>query len=77
MQKILISSALLLSIFLSGNSLNSVIPKLSKDPVKKVIAAMTLEEKASLVVGAVTRNPVGQSAGVTNTPGMAGWTGNW
>ena len=71
MQKILVSSALLLSIFLSGNSQNSVLPKLGKDPVKKVIAAMTLEEKASLVVGAITRNPAGQpSGGSTNSPAV-------
>lgn len=33
------------------------LPQLGKDPVKKVVAAMTLEEKVSLVVGAGMRLP--------------------
>jgi beta-glucosidase len=32
-------------------------PQLGKDPVKKVVAAMTLEEKATLVVGGGMRMP--------------------
>ena len=38
-------------------SQTGIIPKLGKDPVKKVIAAMTLEEKASFVVGTGMRMP--------------------
>jgi beta-glucosidase len=63
MRKILFSSVLLLSIFTSGSAQNTVLPKLGKDLVKKVISSMTLEEKAALVVGAVTRNPTGPSIG--------------
>ncbi len=51
MKKILIASVLLVSYVISASSQNANMPKLGKDPVKKVIAAMTLEEKASLVVG--------------------------
>jgi len=51
MKKILISSVLSAVFFISGIAQNSINPKLGKDPVKKVIAAMTLEEKVSLVVG--------------------------
>src|ERR1035437_9134060 len=53
MKKILITLVLLGSFLLPGNSQTGNAPKLSKDPVKKVIAAMTLEEKAALVVGTV------------------------
>jgi len=45
--------------FYVGNRANAVSPKLGKDPVKKVIAAMTLEEKAALVVGTGMRMPGG------------------
>ncbi|MDO9340274.1 MAG: glycoside hydrolase family 3 N-terminal domain-containing protein, partial [Bacteroidales bacterium] len=57
MKKTLITSVLCVSFFISGNSQNSTAPKLGKDPIKKVIAAMTLEEKASLVVGTGMRMP--------------------
>ena len=57
MKKILITSALLISFLISGNSQTTNTPKLGKDPVKKVIAAMTLEEKAALVVGTGMRMP--------------------
>ncbi len=66
MKKILITSVLLVSFIISGNSQTSTAPKLGKDPVKKVIAAMTLEEKAALVVGTGTRIP-GAPAPATNT----------
>ena len=39
------------SLCLTGISQNASGPKLGKDPVSKVVAAMTLQEKASLVVG--------------------------
>src|ERR1035437_7609615 len=59
MKRILISLLMSIAIFMSGNSQNAVAPKLRKDPVKKVIAAMTLEEKAALVVGTGMRMPGG------------------
>ena len=57
MKRILISLVLSIAFILSGNSQSTVAPKLGKDPVKKVIAAMTLEEKAALVVGTGMRMP--------------------
>jgi len=57
MKIFLILSVLSIAFLLSGISQISVVPKLGKDPVKKVIAAMTLEEKASLVVGTGMRMP--------------------
>ena len=59
MKRILISSVLSIALFMSGIAQNAVSPKLGKDPVKKVIAAMTLEEKAALVVGTGMRMPGG------------------
>jgi beta-glucosidase len=59
MKKILISLALSFALFASGNAQSAVTPKLGKDPVKKIIAAMTLEEKAALVVGTGMRFPGG------------------
>jgi beta-glucosidase len=59
MKRILVASVLCLSFFLSGNAQNTSGPKLGKDPVKKVISAMTLEEKAALVVGTGMRMPGG------------------
>lgn len=47
---------------------NSSLPQLGKDPVGKVVAAMTLEEKASLVVGTGTRMPGAPPAAATTTP---------
>jgi len=47
---------------------NSSLPQLGKDPVGKVVAAMTLEEKASLVVGTGTRMPGAPSAATTTPP---------
>lgn len=44
------------------------IPQLGKDPVKKVVAAMTLEEKATLVVGARTPRTTGAPASTAATP---------
>ena len=66
MKRFLISSVLLGSLLISGNSQTGNIPKLGKDPVKKVIAAMTLEEKAALVVGTGMRMPGGPPPSGTN-----------
>lgn len=44
------------------------IPQLGKDPVKKVVAAMTLEEKATLVVGARTPRTTGAPASTAAMP---------
>lgn len=61
--------------------MNAQTPKFGKDPVNKVIAAMTLEEKASFVVGTGMRFPgmpqtndpvVGQTQDIV--PGAAGTT---
>jgi beta-glucosidase len=59
MKRILITSIILGSFLISGNSQTGNTPKLGKDPVKKVVAAMTLEEKAALVVGTGMRMPGG------------------
>ncbi len=59
MKRILFTTILLGSFFVSGISQTGNAPRLGKDPVKKVISAMTLEEKASLVVGTGMRMPGG------------------
>ena len=59
MKRIIITSVILGSFLISGNSQTGNNPKLGKDPVKKVVAAMTLEEKAALVVGTGMRMPGG------------------
>jgi beta-glucosidase len=59
MKRILIFLVLSTAFFIAGNSQNTIAPKLGKDPIKKVIAAMTLEEKAALVVGTGMRMPGG------------------
>lgn len=51
MKKNFILSVLILSFSISGISQTETTLKLGKDPVKKIISAMTLEEKAGLVVG--------------------------
>lgn len=57
---------LVASFSLTASSQTGISPKLGKDLVKKVIAAMTLEEKASLVVGTGMRMPGAPPA--VNTP---------
>lgn len=42
------------------------LPQLGRDPVKKVVSAMTLEEKVSIVVGAGMRMPGMPSTGTQN-----------
>jgi beta-glucosidase len=49
--------ALIIVIAAGLSCLAQTLPQLGKDPVKNVIAAMTLEEKATLVVGASMRMP--------------------
>jgi beta-glucosidase len=70
MKRILIASVLSVSFVISGNSQTGNTPKLGKDPVKKVIAAMALEEKAALVVGTGMLMPGGPppSATTSNPP---------
>lgn len=60
---------------------NQTLPQLGKNPIKQVIAAMTLEEKAKLVVGngfrmSGSRQPAGSTAMQTleKVPGAAGTT---
>jgi beta-glucosidase len=59
MKRILTASVLLVFLVLSGYSQAGNTLKLGKDQVKKVISAMTLEEKAALVVGTGMRMPGG------------------
>jgi len=68
MKRIIISLVLSIAFFISGNSQNIIAPKLGKDPVKKVIAAMTLEEKAALVVGTGMRMPGGPPPSPNGNP---------
>jgi beta-glucosidase len=44
-------------LIINGQTATNNLPKLGKDPISKVIGAMTLEEKVSLVVGAGMRMP--------------------
>lgn len=65
----------------SGQTAGSIVPQLGKDPVKAVVAAMTLEEKALMVIGG-GRNAApsaftdGSMIGQTDfrVPGAAGMT---
>jgi len=59
MKRILIPMVLCFVLLSVGFAQNVVASKLGKDPVKKIIAAMTLEEKAALVVGTGMRMPGG------------------
>ena len=70
MKNFLILSVLSIVFLLSGIAQISVVPKLGKDPVKKVIAAMTLEEKASLVVGTGMRMPGGPPPAANANPAV-------
>lgn len=49
MKKILF--ALCTGIIISAQAQNKKLPQLGKDPIEKIVAAMTLEEKATLLVG--------------------------
>lgn len=57
---------------------SQTLPQLGKDPIEKVVAAMTAEEKVSLLVGTGMPGFGGQSAVVGSTqnivPGAAGTT---
>jgi beta-glucosidase len=68
MKEFLISSVLSIVFLVTGIAQNSIVPKLGKDPVKKVIAAMTLEEKAALVVGTGMRMPGGPPPAANANP---------
>lgn len=68
MKKILVITVLLALMLLSGFSQTAKGPVLGKDPVKKVIAAMTLEEKAALVVGTGMRMPGGPPPSSNSKP---------
>jgi beta-glucosidase len=80
MKRILLTVLILFSAVLTIAAQS--VPQLGKAPVKKIIAAMTLEEKAALVVGARYRNPNSQNANnnqlpvssVPLTQGAAGFT---
>ena len=67
---------ILVALFLLPTAGQENAPQLTADNIREVIAAMTLEEKASLVVGASTRFP-GAAAGEISenrVPGAAGTT---
>jgi beta-glucosidase len=51
MKKILLFVAVFSSVLSFGQKSTSKVPQLGKDPIDKVIAAMTLEEKAQLLIG--------------------------
>ncbi len=65
MKRVLISLALCFAFFLTGIAQKANAPKLGKDPVKKIVASMTLEEKAGLVVGTGMRFPGAPPASTT------------
>ncbi|HOK75882.1 MAG TPA: hypothetical protein PLS74_12260 [Bacteroidales bacterium] len=48
---------LLVAVVIFFDGFAQQLPQLGKDPVKKVVSAMTLEEKVSIVVGAGMRMP--------------------
>lgn len=50
MKIILITSVLFVSLLISRSAQSNTTPKLGKDPVKKIVAAMTLEEKAVAIL---------------------------
>src|SRR5215831_4166909 len=82
--KSFVYSLFLLSLFVTVTILVSAqtqkAPQLGKSPLKEVIAAMTLEEKAKLVVGNGFRMPGNNAQGPTvgqtqdKVPGAAGTT---
>jgi beta-glucosidase len=74
MKRIVISFYLFFAFFVAGMSQEANAPKLGKDPVKKVIAAMTLEEKASLVVGTGMRMPGGPPPSTASSGPVIGRT---
>lgn len=57
MKRILILTVVCFVFFSMTFAQSTSVPMLGKDPVKKVVAAMTLEEKAALVVGTGMRMP--------------------
>lgn len=75
MKKVFLSASLLVAM-LTIHAQNA--PQLGKDPIEKVIAAMTTEEKVSLLIGTGMPGFGGQSAVVGSTqsivPGAAGTT---
>jgi beta-glucosidase len=75
MKRILITSILLGSFLIAGIPQAGNAPKLGKDPVKKVVAAMTLEEKAALVVGMGMNMPGGPPPSGQNGAAPAGPNG--
>jgi beta-glucosidase len=76
MKKILISTVLFVSVLISSHAQNNTVPDLGSNPVKKVIAAMTLEEKTALVVGAGNRSSATPPAGGVASPSTAGTSAN-
>ena len=71
MKRIFLFAALLFAFILSISAQKDPAPKLGKDPIKKIVASMTLEEKAGLVVGMGMNFPGGGPGG-PGAPGAAG-----
>lgn len=75
MNKLLMGTCLTMAMQV-GHS--QTLPQLGKDPIEKIVAAMTAEEKVSLLVGTGMPGFGGQSAVVGSTqnivPGAAGTT---
>ncbi|MGB4293315.1 MAG: glycoside hydrolase family 3 C-terminal domain-containing protein [Bacteroidales bacterium] len=61
MKKGIFTLAIIFALFLQAGA--QQLPQLGRDPVKKVVSAMTLEEKVSIVVGAGMRMPGAPPAG--------------
>ncbi len=75
-EKVYLAISLVLIINLPGIRAQSPAPRLGKNPLKEVIAAMTLEEKSKLVAGTGMRFGGGPTVGETDNrvPGAAGTT---
>ena len=81
MKKEFMKSVLLLSLVFAAQSVavaEPTKPRLGRDPLRRIVAAMTLEEKASFLVGASMEGYTGDGAVTGHTlkfvPGSAGTT---
>jgi beta-glucosidase len=72
MKRILLYALLAIAVLLQQGTGSLSAQKLGKDPVKKIVAAMTLEEKVGLVVGMGMKFPGAPTAGPQAKPGEQG-----
>jgi len=70
----IISLMLLTSFFCGAQTVKSKLPQLGKDPIDKIVASMTLEEKAALLVGDHEFDKYKTGQIVDLVPGVAGTT---